>query len=106
MTPKHIWLWIAGAAVIVGVSLGGWWWMRADQTVIGDIIPDTTAQMAFEGGSMVPKVDSGCAFVRAGGLIAGIGRLADARQILQGQRGSRITVLHLANMKRIVAGAI
>lgn len=66
-------------------------WGTPDQKAITDITPDEIEKIQFQAGSMAPKVASACSFVRAGGALAGVGRLSDARAILEGRAGSRIT---------------
>lgn len=70
-------------------------WGKANQRAIRDITPDALERLAFQAGSMAPKVDSACDFIRAGGAMAGVGRLQDARAILEGRAGSRITAAGL-----------
>lgn len=72
-------------------------WGEADQTAIADITPDAIEALSFDAGSMGPKVASACSFVRAGGQLAGIGRLGDARAILEGSRGSRIALTSIGS---------
>jgi carbamate kinase len=62
-----------------------------DQRAIGATTPDALAELDLAPGSMGPKVDAASAFVRAGGKFAGIGRLADARAILEGRAGTRVS---------------
>lgn len=52
--------------------------------------PDALARLAFAPGSMAPKIEAACQFVRDGGRLAGIGRLEDAAAILAGATGTRI----------------
>lgn len=66
-------------------------WGGPNQKSITDTTPDAIEKMLFQAGSMAPKVASACSFVRAGGAMAGVGRLSDARAILEGRAGSRIT---------------
>lgn len=68
-------------------------WGKPAQQAITDITPDAIEKLSFQAGSMAPKVASACDFVRAGGAMAGVGRLEDARAILEGRAGSRITAL-------------
>ena len=65
-------------------------WGAPNQAAIAQITPDAIKAMAFDAGTMGPKVASACSFVRAGGLLAGVGRPSDARAILEGARGTRI----------------
>jgi carbamate kinase len=57
-------------------------WGGPDQAAIGTITPAALDQMSFAAGSMGPKITAACDFVRAGGTLAGIGRLQDARAIV------------------------
>lgn len=65
-------------------------WGAPDQTAIDHITPDALDAMAFAKGSMGPKITAACDFVRAGGQVAGIGRLQDARAIIEGQKGTQV----------------
>jgi len=59
------------------------------------VIHHTTAaelrRRTFPDGSMGPKVDAACRFVESTGCPAMIGRLGDARSLLEGTRGTTIT---------------
>ena len=70
-----------------------------DQAVIANITPPELDQMVFEAGSMGPKIAAACAFVRAGGALAGIGRLSDARAIIEGRAGTRVLAETVAGPK-------
>ncbi len=59
------------------------------QAEIGQITPDDALKLDLPAGSMRPKVAAAVQFARSGGM-AGIGRLAEAAQILAGQAGTRI----------------
>ena len=61
-----------------------------EQTLIKSITPLGLDAMDFEAGSMGPKVASAVAFIRSGGKLAGIGRLADARAIIEGRAGTLV----------------
>ena len=50
------------------------------------------ANLMLPEGSMAPKVDAACDFVRSGGKLAGIGRLEDAVAILNGTAGTLVTM--------------
>lgn len=63
---------------------------RDDQAAIGDTTPGALNELDLAPGSMGPKVGAAAAFVRASGKRAGIGRLSDARAILEGQAGTRV----------------
>ncbi len=54
--------------------------------------PDDFDLSDFDRGSMGPKVEAACWFVRETGGIAGIGHLADAEDILEGRAGTLIRV--------------
>ena len=60
------------------------------EAAIRNITPDTLDMMTFAAGSMGPKIAAANAFVRAGGALAGIGTLQDARAILEGRAGTQI----------------
>ena len=68
-------------------------WGGPDQAAIQTISPDELDAMTFAAGSMGPKITAACDFVRAGGTLAGIGRLQDARAILEGRTGTRVTLV-------------
>jgi carbamate kinase len=61
-----------------------------DQTAIRKITPEALDKLSFAAGSMAPKITAACDFVRAGGGVAGIGKLSDARAILEGRAGTQI----------------
>jgi len=65
-------------------------WGGPDQSAIRRITPEALADLRFPAGSMGPKVTAACDFVRAGGRMAGIGRLEDARAIVEGQAGTLV----------------
>ena len=65
-------------------------WGGPDQAAIGRITPDALDAMEFAAGSMGPKITAACGFVRTGGQMAGIGRLQDARAIVEGRAGTQI----------------
>ncbi len=65
-------------------------WGGPDQAPIGNITPDALDAMTFVAGSMGPKITAACDFVRAGGTLAGIGRLQDARAIVEGRAGTQV----------------
>lgn len=52
--------------------------------------PDAFASHAFAAGSMAPKVDAACRFVRADGGFAVIGSLGDAAAMLRGEAGTMV----------------
>ncbi len=65
-------------------------WGKPTEAAIRKITPDALDKMTFAVGSMGPKIAAASAFVRAGGQMAGIGTLADARAILEGRAGTRV----------------
>ncbi len=65
-------------------------WGSPDQAAIATITPDALDDLPFAAGSMGPKIIAACDFVRAGGKVAGIGRLQDARPIVEGRTGTRV----------------
>ncbi len=65
-------------------------WGTPDQVALAETSPGALDAMAFAPGSMGPKISAACAFVLAGGALAGIGRLADARGIVEGRAGTRV----------------
>lgn len=67
-------------------------WSGPGQSAIGLIDPDTLDRMDFAAGSMGPKITAACDFVRSGGQLAGIGRLQDARAIVEGRAGTQISM--------------
>ena len=66
-------------------------WGSPDQRAIKRASPAQLEALAFDEGSMGPKVEAACAFVRATGNPAGIGALADAVAIIQGLAGTLVT---------------
>jgi carbamate kinase len=65
-------------------------WGTDAQMEIGRTTPDAIEAFDFAPGSMGPKVAAAADFVRKTGKRAGIGKLADAKAILQGTAGTRI----------------
>jgi carbamate kinase len=65
-------------------------WGQPTQRAIRRASPDALAAMKFAAGSMGPKVDAACRFVRATGKRAAIGDLADLSRILAGEAGTTI----------------
>jgi carbamate kinase len=53
--------------------------------------PNALAAMKFAAGSMGPKVEAACDFVRRTGGFAGIGRLEDAAEIIRRRTGTIVT---------------
>jgi carbamate kinase len=61
-----------------------------EQRAITATTPEALEVLNLPPGSMGPKVEAAAAFTKASGKIAGIGRLTDARGILEGQAGTRV----------------
>ena len=65
-------------------------WGTPSQEAIGQVTVSALAGTSFDAGSMGPKVDACCQFVRTSGGHAGIGSLQDGSRILCGQKGTLI----------------
>jgi len=65
-------------------------WGTPDQAALTETTPAVLDDMHFPPGSMGPKIAAACDFVRGGGKLAGIGRLQDARAIIEGLAGTRV----------------
>ncbi|MGB3540097.1 MAG: carbamate kinase [Mesorhizobium sp.] len=63
-------------------------WGTPKQAAIRRTKPSDLARINFAAGSMGPKVDAACAFASKPGRIAGIGRLEDARAVLESRKGT------------------
>ncbi len=66
-------------------------WGLPTQRAVGKTTPQALAAHAFSAGSMAPKVEAACGFVRASGRRAAIGALGDIEALLAGHRGTQIT---------------
>jgi carbamate kinase len=66
-------------------------WGKPTQRAIRRAAPESLSSMAFAAGSMGPKVDAACRFVRATGRPAAIGELAQLGRIITGEAGTTIT---------------
>lgn len=65
-------------------------WGTPDARPIHRASPDDMAARTFAAGSMGPKVEAACRFVRASSGFAAIGSLADAPRMLRGEAGTLI----------------
>lgn len=65
-------------------------WNTPDQRAIAGASPDGLRRLDLPAGSMGPKVEAACAFVEGGGSFAAIGRLDDARGLVDGTAGTRV----------------
>lgn len=66
-------------------------WGKPDARAIRRASPDAISTFTFAVGSMGPKVEAACEFVRKTGGIAAIGALEDAAALLRGDAGTMIT---------------
>ena len=66
-------------------------WGLPTQRAVGRTTSQALATHAFAAGSMAPKVQAACGFVRASGRRAAIGALGDIVALLAGHRGTQIT---------------
>ena len=67
-------------------------WGLATQRSIGHTTPDELEGQHFAAGSMGPKVEAACRFVRASGRRAAIGALGDIEALVAGHRGTQIAL--------------
>jgi carbamate kinase len=65
-------------------------WETEDRSPIGATTAEELRSLSLDPGSMGPKVEAACEFVSVTGNFAGIGRLADAADILAGEAGTRL----------------
>lgn len=65
-------------------------WGQPDSRALHQITPADLKGIAFDAGSMGPKVAACCEFVEQQQGMAGIGSLADAAEILEGRKGTLI----------------
>jgi carbamate kinase len=65
-------------------------WGTPEARDLAELTVDQAAGMTLAAGSMGPKLEAACRFVRAGGQLAAIGALADAAAIVHGTAGTRI----------------
>ena len=66
-------------------------WGRPQQRALANVNPQTLSSLTFPSGSMGPKIDAACRFVRASGKRAVIGSLDQIEAMLSGQAGTQIT---------------
>jgi carbamate kinase len=66
-------------------------WGTDEQQGLGKVSLDELSRHEFAAGSMQPKIDAACKFVKQTGGIAGIGRLEDALGILEGRAGTLVS---------------
>lgn len=63
-------------------------WGTAQQRAIRNTTPHNLTSLEFAAGSMGPKVEAACEFVKASGGFAGIGTLSQASAIVDGSAGT------------------
>jgi carbamate kinase len=63
-------------------------WGKPTARLLGHTTPAELSRYEFAAGSMGPKVESACEFVKQTGHTAAIGALADIEKIVQGQAGT------------------
>ncbi|WP_038175114.1 MULTISPECIES: carbamate kinase [Vibrio] len=66
-------------------------WGKPTQHALRSTTPSELAQYQFDAGSMGPKIEASCEFIKQGGKVVGIGSLQDGLRILQGTAGTNIT---------------
>ncbi len=65
-------------------------WGTPQQQLLGWVTPEELDAYEFPAGSMGPKVEAACRFVKATGKRAAIGRLADITAIVAGDAGTNV----------------
>jgi len=66
-------------------------WGKPTQHALRATTPSELAKYEFDAGSMGPKIEASCEFIKQGGKVVGIGSLEDGLRILQGTAGTNIT---------------
>jgi carbamate kinase len=66
-------------------------WGTTEQRAIQRATPESLAATEFAAGSMGPKVDAACQFVKRTGRVAAIGSIADAPALVRGEAGTLVT---------------
>ncbi|MBY5929905.1 carbamate kinase [Halomonas sp. DP8Y7-3] len=85
---------LASDLLIIATDVDGVYleWGTPQSRRVAEADPDSLEALDFARGSMGPKVQAACEFVRASGKTAVIGALADIEAIVAGRAGTRITV--------------
>ena len=65
-------------------------WGKATQKAIASTTPRALSRHTFDAGSMGPKIEASCEFIKQGGKLVGIGALHDGLEILKGLTGTNI----------------
>jgi carbamate kinase len=72
-------------------------WGKPTQHPLRVTSPAELAGVQFDAGSMGPKIEASCEFVKATGGMVGIGSLEDGLAILKGEAGTNIVATHTVN---------
>ncbi|MGY4026958.1 carbamate kinase [Aeromonas rivuli] len=72
-------------------------WGKPTQHPLRVTSPAELAGVQFDAGSMGPKIEASCEFVKATGGMVGIGSLEDGLAILRGEAGTNIVATHTVN---------
>ncbi|MEW7867590.1 carbamate kinase [Aeromonas diversa] len=72
-------------------------WGKPTQRPLRTTTPAALAEVPFDAGSMGPKIDASCEFVKATGGMVGIGSLEDGVAILKGEAGTNIVAKETVN---------
>lgn len=67
-------------------------WPEPRERAVRHAHPDAIASLSLEEGTIAPKVEAAARFARATGQPASIGSLEDARRVLEGRAGTRVSV--------------
>lgn len=67
-------------------------WGGPDEAILRAATPHELTSMSFPAGSMGPKVDAACDFACATGGFSAIGQLEDCMALVQGTKGTRISI--------------
>ncbi|MGF1725402.1 carbamate kinase [Photobacterium nomapromontoriensis] len=65
-------------------------WGKTTQKALSKTTPSELAKYTFDAGSMGPKIEASCEFIKQGGKLVGIGSLQDGLRILKGECGTNI----------------
>lgn len=65
-------------------------WGKPTQHALRNTNPTELAKYQFDAGSMGPKIEASCEFIKQGGKVVGIGSLEDGLRILEGTAGTNI----------------
>ena len=65
-------------------------WGKPTQRALNKTTPEELTKFEFDAGSMGPKINASCEFVKQAGKLVGIGSLKDGLRILKGEAGTNI----------------